>query len=91
MNILKIRNGLIVCALSSLLGGAGLALGSTEGLEKNHRFVAVSPDFELVGILEGTKLSLWLDRAPTNEPVVTGTLDLELGDLKVMDGHILIN
>ncbi len=98
MNFLKVRDGLIVGTLLCVLWGAGHAFGH-EGHQHIatpasrtppsapdfhlHRFVAVSPDFELVGILEGRKLSLWLDRAPTNEPVVMGTLELEMGDLKL--------
>jgi hypothetical protein len=47
------------------------------------RFAAVSPDFELVGVLEGRKLTLWLDRAATNAPVTAGALELEVGDAKL--------
>ncbi len=108
MKFLKIRDGLILGMLLCVLGGAGHAFGH-EGQQHietpasgsppsasvlhPHRFEAVSPDFELVGILEGRKLSLWLDRAPTNEPVVMGTLELEMGDLKLrpqLEGDIWV-
>ncbi len=47
------------------------------------RFVATSLDFELVGVLEGRRLTLWLDRADTNAPVVRGSLALEVGEVKL--------
>jgi hypothetical protein len=47
------------------------------------RFVAVSETFELVGVLEGQQLTLYLDRADTNSPVQNATLELELGGAKV--------
>jgi len=42
------------------------------------RFVASSELFELVGVLEGKALTLYLDRADSNEPVTAATLELEL-------------
>lgn len=42
------------------------------------RFAAHSELFELVGVLEGKALTLYLDRADSNEPVTTATLELEL-------------
>lgn len=47
------------------------------------RFAAVSETFELVGVLEGQQLTLYLDRADTNSPVPNATLELELGGAKV--------
>lgn len=41
------------------------------------RFSAVSDDFELVGVLEGHQLKLYLDDAPTNRPVEGATLELQ--------------
>lgn len=48
------------------------------------RFAAASEAFELVGLLDGRQLTLWLDRAATNAPVTRGTLELELGELKLV-------
>lgn len=42
------------------------------------RFVAESEIFELVGVLEGRRLTLWLDHAPSNESVKNARLSLEL-------------
>lgn len=47
------------------------------------RFAAISETFELVGVLEGQQLTLYLDRADTNSPVPNATLELELGGAKV--------
>ncbi len=47
------------------------------------RFAAASDAYELVGVLSGRQLTLWLDRAATNAPVTAGTLELELGDVKL--------
>lgn len=43
------------------------------------RFSAVSEDFELVGILNGQQLTLYLDRAATNEPVREASIELDVG------------
>jgi hypothetical protein len=42
------------------------------------RFSAASDLFELVGVLEGHHLRVWLDHAPSNAPVENATLQLEL-------------
>ncbi len=47
------------------------------------RFTAVSETFELVGVLNGTQLSLYLDRFADNAPVKGATLELEIGGTKV--------
>ncbi len=47
------------------------------------RFVAVSETFELVGVLNGKRLTLYLDRADDNSPVKDARLELELGGTKV--------
>ena len=47
------------------------------------RFTAVSDAFELVGVLNGKLLTLYLDRAVDNSPVKGATLELELGGVKV--------
>ena len=47
------------------------------------RFAAVSETFELVGVLTGKRLTLYLDRADDNSPVKDARLELELGGVKV--------
>ena len=47
------------------------------------RFTAVSELFELVGVLDGKHLTLYLDRAADNSPVKDAKLELELGGVKV--------
>lgn len=47
------------------------------------RFAAVSDDFELVGVLNGQHLTLYLDHAADNRPVADGELTLELGGEQV--------
>lgn len=47
------------------------------------RFIAVSETFELVGVLSGKRLSLYLDRAADNSPVKEAQLELELGGVKL--------
>lgn len=47
------------------------------------RFNAVSEAFELVGVLNGKQLTLYLDRASDNSPVINAQLELEVGGVKV--------
>ena len=47
------------------------------------RFNAVSETFELVGVLNGKLLTLYLDRASDNSPVKNAQLELEVGGVKV--------
>jgi hypothetical protein len=47
------------------------------------RFAAVSETFELVGVLSGKLLTLYLDRADDNSPVKDAKLELELGGVKL--------
>ena len=47
------------------------------------RFTAVSETFELVGVLNGKRLVLYLDRADDNSPVKDAKLELELSGAKV--------
>lgn len=57
---------------------AGAAVGSAP-----PRFTAASETFELVGVLNGKQLSLYLDRAADNSPVKDAKLELELGAVKL--------
>lgn len=47
------------------------------------RFAAASDLFELVGILDGRQLIVYLDHAPTNAPVKDAKVELELGGKSV--------
>jgi hypothetical protein len=47
------------------------------------RFAATSDLFELVGVVNGTQLTLYLDRASDNSPVKGATLELELDGTKI--------
>jgi hypothetical protein len=47
------------------------------------RFAADSDIFELVGVVEGKQLRVYLDRFEDNSPVKAANLDLELGGAKV--------
>ena len=47
------------------------------------RFAASSELFELVGVLDGKQLTLYLDHAASNAPVSGATLELELGGAKL--------
>jgi hypothetical protein len=47
------------------------------------RFAAVSETFELVGVVDGRRVTLYLDRWADGSPVEDATLELELGGVKV--------
>ena len=47
------------------------------------RFTAVSDTFELVGVLDGTLLTLYLDHFADNAPVPKATLELDIGGATV--------
>lgn len=47
------------------------------------RFAATSDLFELVGVLDGQKLALYLDHAGDNTPVKDAQLELEVSDVRV--------
>jgi hypothetical protein len=47
------------------------------------RFAATSDLFELVGVVDGTRITLYLDRSADNSPVKGATLELELGGTKL--------
>lgn len=84
--------------LNTLLAAAILAAASPAWAGEGHdhgeapaatagpalpRFAAESDLFELVGVLDGRRLSLWLDRAADNSPVKDAKIELELGGVKV--------
>ena len=47
------------------------------------RFTATSETFELVGVVNGKVITLYLDHVTDNSPVKDATLELELGGTKV--------
>lgn len=47
------------------------------------RFAATSELFELVGVLQGKHITLYLDRAADNSPVADAQIELEIGGSKV--------
>ena len=47
------------------------------------RFAAVSETFELVGVLDGKQLTLYLDRAADNAPVTDARIELEIAGEKL--------
>jgi hypothetical protein len=46
------------------------------------RFTAVSETFELVGVLNGKQITLYLDRAADNSPVPAAQIELEIAGTK---------
>jgi hypothetical protein len=60
-------------------GDAPVAASSTA----KPRFTATSEAFELVGVVNGKNITLYLDHAADNRPVKDAKLELELGGAKV--------
>lgn len=88
------RHGLAALALAALLAAAAPATaapGSTPAAAPASsataplvpRFTASSDLFELVGVLEGDRLTLFLDDAATNAPVAGARLELEIAGRKL--------
>ena len=48
------------------------------------RFTAASESFELVGVVSGKNIALYLDRAADNSPVKDAKLELAFGDTKLV-------
>lgn len=77
----------LIPVLAALLGLSVLSAQAHEGHDDAPaaapsgaapRFAAVSEQFELVGVIEGRHLNLYLDHAADNSPVREVTLELEL-------------
>lgn len=47
------------------------------------RFVLASDGFELVGAVDGRRVTLWVDRAADNAPVIGATIELEIAGTAV--------
>ena len=78
----------LVTALLGVLAAAALAHGDEDhgalalapaGSAMAPRAVAQTEDFELVGVLLGTTLTVTLDRFATNEPVADAQVEVESG------------
>ncbi|QTN30511.1 hypothetical protein HZ993_06150 [Rhodoferax sp. AJA081-3] len=91
MNFLTRRKPFV---LAVLLAAASLSSWSGEGHDHGEapaavggpakpRFTATSEAFELVGVVDGKHIVLYLDHAADNSPVKGATLELELGGTKV--------
>lgn len=50
------------------------------------RFAAVSESFELVGVLDGRQITLYLDRAADNAPVTAAQIELDVAGAKLKAG-----
>lgn len=78
---------ILLPALAALLGMLTLAAPAHEGHDDAPaqqtsaapRFAAVSDQFELVGVIDGRSLTLFLDHAGDNSPVHDARLELEVG------------
>lgn len=83
-------------AAATLVVAAGLPMQTLAGEGHDHgetptaaggpalpRFSAVSEQFELVGVVNGKQVTLYLDHAATNAPVRDAQLAVELGGQKI--------
>ncbi|MFO1217551.1 MAG: hypothetical protein U1E89_04105 [Burkholderiaceae bacterium] len=92
MSIVFSRSSLVALALAGVIAapparadaghdhGDAPARAAGPGLP---RFAAMSDLFELVGVVDGRNLTLYLDRAADNAPVDGAKLELEVGGAKV--------
>lgn len=86
MNIVYVQLSALLLTLSGLLGnpawaGPGHDHGESTPAAPTSafpRFTASSDDFDLVGVLQGHRLTVYLDHAPDNRPVENGQLTLEV-------------
>lgn len=85
-NFLRVALAMAIGACNTALAGPGhdhgddAASPAPAGLP---RFAAASELFELVGVLDGSRLTLYLDRADTNAPVDKAKLDVEFAGAKL--------
>ncbi len=78
--------GLTALGTSTAVAGEGHDQGAAPGAAGGAaapRFSAVSETFELVGILNGKHLTLYLDRFADGSPVNDGKLELDLGGTRI--------
>ena len=88
MNLPKLQAALLGAAIllaSPAWAGPGHDHGdaaSTPAGEALPRFSAESETFELVGVLSGKQITLYLDRSADNSPVRGALIELEIGGAK---------
>ncbi len=86
---MKLHHSLAGVGLAVALLGAGVPAGAGEGHDHGTtagaavgpalpRFAAVSEAFELVGVLDGKQITLYLDRFADNEPVPDALIELDI-------------
>src|SRR5262245_2346561 len=97
----SIRVATLVCVVAALLGlpasraheghdhddPAGAALASST----HPRVVAHSELYEVTGILKDDRLSIYLDRFATNEPVTDAKLKVTIGQAEPIDATTAAN
>jgi len=92
--MIRVRQLSALCLLGFVLAGPPVAWAdaghdhgpapvAAVGGGASPRFTAASDDFELVGVLNGQQLALYLDHAADNRPVKDAKLELEIGGVKV--------
>ena len=92
--MMNLNNNLKTLGVVALLTMSSLTVWAGEGHDHGEtpvsaggtaqpRFSAVSENFELVGVVNGKQISLYLDRAIDNSPVKDAKIELELGGVKV--------
>lgn len=80
-------------AAALLTGSPAMAAGDDHGHDHGSaspaaagtalpRFTAVSETFEMVGVLDGKQITLYLDRFADNTPVPKAEIELEIGGAK---------
>ena len=77
----------LLCMPRSTMAGAGHDHGEGAPAATGTalpRFAAVSDLFELVGVLNGKQITLYLDRAADNSPVTDAKIELEIGGKKYL-------
>lgn len=76
----------LVCATSPARAGEGHDHGDTAPTATGAalpRFAAVSEAFELVGVLQGSQITLYLDRFADNAPVRNAQIELDIAGSKL--------
>jgi hypothetical protein len=86
MKFISLFGLLAALALQPALAGEGHDHGDAPAAPAGPalpRFSAVSESFELVGIVDGKQLVVYLDRFADNAPVQGATIELEVGGAKL--------
>ena len=92
---MKSTHSLAALGVAAVLLGAGMSAVAGEGHDHGDaataatgsalpRFAAVSEIFELVGVLDGKQLTLYLDRFADNAPVRGAQIELDIAGVKFM-------